>query len=140
MAFSRRLSVCRSGSILKVVQFFTPFLFHFKDYLYGAAVINFDENFFVFGGATNRGSTDVIARFHSKTFKWSMVGELNAPREGHGAIVIDGEFLVVGGYSEFTWQMKSERCAWIGDQVVCTEQTSTLYYYTYWPELFLIKA
>jgi hypothetical protein len=69
------------------------------------------------------------------------VGNLNAPREGHGAIVIDGEFLVVGGYSEFTWQMESERCAvWTDDQVGCTQQTPTLYYYTYWPELFLIKA
>ena len=54
-------------------------------------------------------------------------------RRGH-AVIYDGEnFLVVGGFGNF----KNEVCTLSGN-MTCVEQSETLDYYAYYPELFLV--
>ena len=66
---------------------------------------------------------------------WSLAGKLNFGRYGHAAI-FDGEsFLVVGGFDV----IKNEVCTLDEDKnVTCKAQLSTLFYWRYYPEIFLV--
>ena len=89
----------------------------------------------IFGGYTSNTSTDnLIARLDGVTFSWGQVGELTQGRWGHGAIVVQGEILVVGGASSY----KTERCNEIEGQMRCSAQEPELSDYFYYPELFAV--
>ena len=108
-------------------------------YLSNAAVLHAQDNFYVFGGYTGRLSvTNVIARLDSKTYQWSMAGQLNTARNYHAAVAIDGEFLIVGGAGEYD----TERCSFheIDGELTCLDQEPTLLNYFRWPELFLVES
>ena len=77
----------------------------------------------------------MIARLDGVTYSWTQVGELIQGRHGHNAIVVQGEILVVGGYSG---SIKTERCIEIDGQMQCGAQEPELEYYTYYPELFAV--
>ena len=55
---------------------------------------------------------------------------------GHGAVLIDGFFLVVGGYND---NFQTEKCELHQGTVSCTSQTPVLSGYERYPELFLIS-
>ena len=59
-------------------------------------------------------------------------------RRGHNAIVVQGEMLVVGGYSPQTEPYKTERCIETDAQIRCSDQEPKLVNYSYYPELFAV--
>ena len=90
----------------------------------------------IFGGYTSNNPYDnLIARLDGVTFSWTQVGELTQGRRGHGAIVVQEEILVVGGYPG---SLKTERCNEIESQMRCNAQEPELNGYYYYPELFAV--
>lgn len=78
----------------------------------------------------------MIAKLNTELNQWSIAGRLNTARFGHGVIVTEDQFLVVGGASE----RRTERCYLIdsNDEMTCHSQEPTLQEYRHWPELLLI--
>ena len=73
--------------------------------------------------------------------RWSKAGDLSTARYGHGAI-FDGEFfIIVGGYRPnlVGVLLSSEKCEFGDDGLTCTEQSPSLYGYSFYPELFLVE-
>lgn len=101
-----------------------------------SAAIFAQETFFLFGGWTDLGPTDVIAKLDATTFQWSMVGRLNAVRYYHGAIAVDDVIFIIGGYGE----KQTERCTIFNNEVKCVNQEPRLSFYAAWPELVLVGA
>lgn len=111
------------------------FYFPLKDFwIYAAATVHARGSYFIFGGWIDDYKTDVIAKFNPDIKQWSSVGQLNSARYSHGAIVIDDQFLVVGGNN----QQKTERCYFVGDEINCISQEPTLVKYRHWPELIFV--
>ena len=52
----------------------------------------------------------------------------------HGVILRDETFWVVGGVGDY----KSEACTFDGTDFTCKRVEPSLYYYSQWPELFLV--
>ena len=73
------------------------------------------SSFYVFGGygygSAYRG--DTIAGFYTNTKQWKKLGYLNKSREGHGIILHQGQFIVVGGHG----LQETERCILKGDSI-----------------------
>ena len=65
-----------------------------------------------------------------------MAGRLNNARYWHGAIVVDDHVLVIGGDGN----LKSEKCAFDNDEMVCVDQEPKLDFYYKWPELFKVDS
>ena len=63
------------------------------------------------------------------------MGELIQKRNGHNAIVVQGEILVVGGSAG---ELKTERCIETDGQIRCSAQEPELKDYRYYPELFAV--
>ena len=65
------------------------------------AIVAIDETFLIFGGLTkDRGvvvPTNVIASFNTRSRKWQRIGEMKEARYGHGVILHQGKYIVVGG-------------------------------------------
>ena len=104
-----------------------------------SAVVYFDHGFYFFGGWDNtslESTLDIIARLDSQTYVWTKVGELNTPRHKHNVVTVENEFLVIGGVG---YDMKSERCNYDDDQMICTEQWPELTGYYDYPELFIVN-
>ena len=107
-------------------------------YIRHASVIYHSDSFYVFGGYARKDGTyfdsNVIARMTMQG-SWSISGQLNTARRGHG-IIFDGEYvLVIGGVSG---SPKVEKCLLEDGVVMCTEQDPALTDYYYYPELYLV--
>ena len=99
------------------------------------APIVYVDAFYVFGGNDyNIGALNAIGRLDNNN-QWSRVGNLANARSSHGAVFIDGFFLVVGGDGEY----QTEKCSLQEGAVSCTSQAPSLEYYTNYPELFLVS-
>merc|ERR1712131_219292 len=108
----------------------------FATYIIYAPIIYHGTGFYIFGGFTSNTMDDnLIARLDGVTFSWTQVGELVQGRYGHDAIVVQGEILVVGGWSG---SLKTERCSEIEGQMRCNAQEPELNGYGYYPELFAV--
>ena len=102
------------------------------------------RSFYIIGGTTvierfeltEGGST--IARFDTTTLSWSLAGQLNTGRAGHGVIQQGLKFLVVGGQKPGHFDLNSESCQLTTDNFTCTDQTASFYGYSYWPMLFFV--
>ena len=107
-----------------------------NSYIRRAPIVYVIDAFYVVGGYTDISYDDsTIGKLDSNS-NWSKAGELSTGRRGHAAIY-DGNFmLVVGGQGHH----KTEKCAFSSSGITCTEQNPSLYYYTYYPELFMVPA
>ena len=101
-------------------------------YLSDCAVIFYAGNFYYFGGYGNESG---ILRLNAATWTWSSVGQLNSGRYGHGAILVDNTFMVIGGGGT----KPNEACLFNNGQVTCEEKTSSLYNFYQMPLLFLVS-
>ena len=96
---------------------------------------------------------ETIGRFDTELSEWISAGTLSArvtvililtshlvatlflvKRRLHGAIIINGSVLVVGGLND----NPTEKCL-LGDRVNCSEQEPILTNYYSYPELFLVQ-
>merc|ERR1719285_447850 len=103
--------------------------------VYRAPIIYVDA-FYVFGGwdQGGQGALEAIGRLDSNN-NWSLAGNLNTARRGHGAIYLDNSFLVVGGEGN----LQSEKCDLDRGTVSCTSQEPSLNSYYSYPELYLVS-
>ena len=80
---------------------------------------------------TNSGGLQsTVARFDPVENIWSKLGDLNVAREGHGAIQVENEFIVVGG----TGIMPTESCKFNRQSISCITRQPQVNFY-YYPEL-----
>ena len=136
----RRLSVCYGSKFITYFVLFFLLRGKLKPWTatntaYKAPIIYVDA-FYVLGGQDRfgQGELKVIGRL-DKNNRWSRAGNLAKARYGHGAVFIDGFFLVVGGYQNY----QTEKCSLREGAVSCTSQDPTLSYYYRYPELFLVS-
>ena len=101
-------------------------------YIFHQIVVYAHSSYFYFGGT----STSTIARQDGLSYKWSKVGQLKQGRIGHNAIYINGQFLVVGGQDV---DLKTERCVYKNNQMVCHSQSPTLTLNHNHPELMIVS-
>ena len=59
-------------------------------------------------------------------------------RRGHGAIFDGEKFLIIGGEKSDGRAVKNEVCTLEGSTMTCTEQSTALDNYEFYPELFLV--
>ena len=89
---------------------------------------------YYFGGDSGDDLNSIL-RLSGTSWTWSKVGQLNSPREGHGVISVGNIFTVVGGMGT----QNNEACVLENEQVTCTELSSSLTDYFYWPSLYLVN-
>ena len=97
-------------------------------------IVAFGSSFYLFGGYDG-GSIKTIAGFDTNTKQWKKLGYLNQGRRGHGLIVHQGQFIVVGGYKG---SLATERCILKGDSIQCTTDGPELDDYYFYPELMSV--
>ena len=103
-------------------------------YLRSYAVVYHQRGFYIFGG-TNDSPQNTIARLDANTKTWSKAGSLITSRHAHGVIFDGDNFLVIGGaFGSFN----NEVCTLNNSTMTCTEQSTALENYQYFPELFLV--
>ena len=102
----------------------------------GYAVIFYGGNHFFFGGNDHSSDLKSILLLSGSSWTWSNIGQLNLARQGHGAILIGNTVTVVGGEGT----KKNEACHLADEQVTCTELSSSLGTYHWWPVLHLVDA
>ena len=96
------------------------------------------SSFYLFGGSDGSFFSSgyrTIAGFDTNTKQWKKLGYLNQSRQGHGLIVHQGQFIVVGGDPGL---YKIERCILKGDSIQCTTVGPELYGYYNYPELMSV--
>ena len=81
-----------------------------------------------------QGALKAIGRLDSNN-NWSLAGNLNTGRRGHGAIYLDSSILIIGGYGN----LQSEKCDLDQGVVSCSSQEPYLNSYTHYPELYLVS-
>ena len=79
--------------------------------------------------------SNIIAAFDTTTKQWNKLGELNQARHGHGVILHQGQFIVVGSYSD---EAVTEQCTLKGDSVVCTPVSSEHEVYWFQPNMMSV--
>ena len=86
-----------------------------------------------------------IVRFDPIEDIWTKLGDLKVPREGHGVILVDNEFVVVGGvrgnthaHEKVLLDEPTESCKLTGDSMTCTMREPKLKKCKVYPELMLI--
>ena len=85
------------------------------------AVIFNAGNFYYFGGSLGY-PDNTIRSLSAATWTWSEVGRLNAARYGHGVILVDNNFMIVGGNGN----QPNEACHLNNGQFICEQKTSRL--------------
>ena len=97
-------------------------------------MVSFNEKVIMTGGYGSDESSegmfrfDTVAQFSDDV--WELKGKLNHPRDGHNAINIGGNTIIVGGNGN----LKAE--IWNGSN--STDIDSELYKYQYYPALFRV--
>ena len=94
------------------------------------AAIFYGGNFYYFGGY----DLTSILRLSAASWTWSIVGQLNASRNGHGVILVDNKFMVIGG-SDIR---PTEACLLRNGRFNCEEKRSSLLKDFNTPILFLV--
>ena len=84
------------------------------------------------------GHQSTIARFDPIENSWTKLGNLKVPRDGHGVIQVDNEFIVVGGSQIIDADEPTESCKLNGESMTCTIREPQLSYFSHYPELMLI--
>ena len=102
--------------------------------LFGYAVTFDADNFYYFGGYDSSNLSSIL-RLSAASWTWSNIGNLNSARYGHGVILIESTFMVIGGSST----QPNEACQLNNGQFTCETKTSSLDYYFYTPLLFLVS-
>ena len=97
------------------------------------AVIFHGSSHYYFGGAQS-GHSKSILRLQSGSWTWSNVGQMNSARYGHAVTLVNGTFMVVGGLGN----IKNEACLLNNDDFNCTELSSSLNSYVFYPILFSV--
>ena len=103
------------------------------------ASIYFDQAYYIFGGSGKNVYGNVvvlsnIGRLDAVTRTWSLAGELNQGRHGHGVIFDEKQFLIIGGLGTY----KTEICIPNGETVSCNQVGEALTDYAEYPELTLV--
>ena len=91
------------------------------------SIIAKKESFYIFGGrisdsinledpSSNLRNTRTIAAFNTITRKWILIGKMQKARAGHGVILHDGDFLIIGGWRD---ACGFERCSLHRDSIRC---------------------
>ena len=107
-------------------------------YIYYAPIVFIRDAFYVFGGHTDKSSTDTQIGKLDANSVWSKVGDLQTGRSGHNAI-FDGTYaLIIGGWAGSKVNVSTEKCSLTSNGISCTSQNPSLYYYFRYPELFMI--
>ena len=98
-----------------------------RAYLAFYASIYFDKAYYIFGGMSTMtggsGGLTNIGRLDAVRRTWSLAGQLNQGRRGHGVILDQGQFLVIGGAGTF----KTESCIPKGETVTCNQVGESIY-------------
>ena len=102
--------------------------------LYAYAVTFDADNFYYFGGA-DKNFLSSILRLSAASWTWSNVGNFNSARRGHGVILVENTFMVIGGLST----KPNEACQLNNGQFTCESKTSSLNDYAFYPLLFLVS-
>lgn len=63
------------------------------------ALVTFEDNLYLFGGANAQGYLSVAYRFDTSAGEWQALPPLSSPRAFAGAAVLSGRIYVVGGYN-----------------------------------------
>ena len=103
--------------------------------MYYYAVIVHGSSHYYFGGYDG-GDLNSILRLQSGSWKWSNVGQMKSymHRLGHAVILVSKTFMVVGGDGT----QKNEACLLNNGQFSCTELSSSLDSYIYYPILLSV--
>ena len=96
------------------------------------------SSFIIFGGYDGSWTDDTkrIAAFDTTSKQWKRLGQLNQARRGHGVILHQGQFIVVGG----KYPLGTERCILNGDSIQCTTVDPELENYKYYPEMMSVPG
>ena len=121
-------------------RFLLRFILHIVEtFISSAPIVYVDGYFYVIGGWANLTPRLTIGRLNAITTIWSIAGNLVHRRRGHNVIYDGASLIVVGGISSnSTEPIKTEKCSFFKDQVICTAQNPELYHYIWTPELFLV--
>ena len=111
-------------------------IFHKGLYINRYSIVTLESSFYIFGGWKGI-SSDVIASFSTVTKQWRKLGYLNKARYGQGVIIQQGDFIIVGGWSE---SLGTERCSVNGDSMQCATVEPKLEGYYYYPEMMLVPG
>ena len=114
-----------------------------KKYICDYSIVAIKNLFYIFGGGTlwdSSGITKKIASFSTTTKKWKMCGELKKDRYGHGVILQDGDFLIIGGKNgnKDDKPIYTERCILKNDRIECAVVEPKLLKYEYYPEMIAV--
>ena len=92
------------------------------------------------GGRTDKSLKDpTVGRLNAVSTIWSLAGNLVYGRHGHNAIFDGTSLIIVGGSSvNGTEPIKTEKCSFLNNDLICTAQNPELYAYIFTPELFLV--
>ena len=82
---------------------------------------------------------NVIAAFDTTKKQWDKIGKLNQARSGHGVIVHQGQFIVVGG-GFLSAPIGTERCKLKDDSMKCTTVDPELKGYRFYPEMMSVPG
>ena len=104
-----------------------------KDF-YDYAVLYAAGDFYYFGGNADNNFRSILC-LNSTTWTWSTIGHLNKAREGHGVILIEQTFMIIGGEGNYT----TEACLLKNGNFTCEETDSTLTNYYRTPLLFPVN-
>ena len=115
-----------SGNPIKATEFiaFSPIVYYLNA-------------FYVFGGQIDGYPSNTIGRLDATTLAWTKPGGLIYPRESHGAIFNGKVMIVAGGHGDF----KRESCSIQNEEfntISCAAEATKLYYYSYYPEMYLV--
>lgn len=96
-----------------------------------------EDSFYLFGGWIGEPdvTTNVIAAFDTTKKQWNKVGELNQARRGHGVIIQEGSFVVVGGLGKVG---ETERCSFHNESIECQIVGPNLRDYSDFPEMMKV--
>ena len=113
-------------------------IFHQGSYIFQYSMVALETSFYVFGGWKGWPSS-VIASFSTATMQGRKLGHLKEARSGHGVIIYQGEFMIVGGYNDFIGPLGTERCILNGDSVQCSTVDPQLEGYHIYPEMMSVS-
>ena len=98
------------------------------------AVTFYAGHHYYFGGSSGSQIIKSIFALEEKTWTWSKLGKMKSRRFGHGVILVEEKFVVIGGFEE----MKNEACVLKKGEFSCKEFTTSLNDYAFWPILYLL--
>ena len=90
-------------------------------------------SYYYFGGYSSAAIASIL-RLNGNSWTWSNVGQINTSRHGHRVMFVGNTFMVVGGGGT----VGNEACVLANEQFTCTELSSSLTDYAWYPVLYLV--